>query len=136
MAASEGALKRWNDEFRKPENNTRPDAVERMFRGTPLANSTGDPLRDALFLPAEKAEERERIMAEVDQYEDSATICGIGPDPTVTMNGETFSAYEFVRWQHTMTYELLAKGHDVRSVAVAVHRSPAWVDQVRQDFNL
>src|SRR5262245_33464206 len=104
-----------------PPETPKPDAEERMFRGTPLAGSgaASGPLADPLWLETGELDERRRIMREVEAYEGSTAPCGFVTHK-VTYRGKAYDAYEFVCWQHKTAYELLAAGVDVRQVAVGV----------------
>ena len=79
MPATEEALKWWDEEMKKPSNQPRVDAEERMFRGTPMAaDAEATPLNDPLWLDDAELNERQHIQKQVQRYEDTAAITPCG----------------------------------------------------------
>lgn len=140
MATAE-ALKWWDEQFKKPENSTRVDAEERMFRNTPMAAASSDsnPINDALWLDDAELAERQHIQRQVNAYEESAAVsfCGLHDYHIYSTQGVYLgTGQRFVDKQRRRAYSMLEEGYDAKQVAVATYRDVTWVEDLRREFQL
>lgn len=128
----DAAIDRAEAEKRKPPK----DALERAVKGTVLEGAlrVGSPLMDPLFMEAWALADRNRIMREVEDWETRGPFW-FGPN-CITIKGETLRFQDFIEWQSKMSYELLKRNADPRSIAALVHRPVDWVENVAERFNI
>lgn len=116
----------------KPARQAPPkrDALEVAMKGVlPV-----DPMKDALFLPVEVADQRERVMREINDWSTSTDILAQGG--YVTIDGREYRINDVQIWRDRTAYDLLLRGVDVRTIAANCFLTVDEVKSVAAKYNL
>jgi hypothetical protein len=122
----------WKQQFREPTNNPRPDALARAMNG--VLPVEADPMRDPMFMPAEQADQRERVMREINDWSTSTDILAQGG--YVTIDGREYRINDVQIWRDRTAYDLLSRGVDVRTIAAGCFLSIDEVKAIAAKYNL
>jgi hypothetical protein len=119
----------------------KPDALQKALAGVMPIAYDGNPLKDLGWMPVEEYENVRLLRMAWREYEEGWIPEELGlyslDGPVATFkNGVRVDLNELKAQQHRTAYELLRKGASVEEVSAAIHRPQAWVEAVRQEFNL